>query len=106
MQNWDGILGCFAVIFFVFCWVLIVFRFIKGRYTKLRTVKAVITDKYKYTPVSHIPGTFNNMTTYKVVFSVGKKKLAFDVSEYSFSNFRVGKKGTLTYKGGRLIDFK
>ncbi len=107
MQNfWDDILGYFAVIFFIICWALVVFRFIKGRYSKPKTVKAVITDKYKYEPVSHVPGTFNNRSAYTVVFSVGTKKLSFNVSEYSFSNYRVGKKGTLTYKGGRLIDFK
>ena len=107
MQNsWADILNCIAVIFFVICWALIVLRFIKSRYANVRTVKAVITDKYKYDPVSHVPGTFNNMATYTVVFSVGTKKLAFGVSEYSFANFRVGEKGTLTYKGGRLIGFK
>ena len=107
MQNfWNNNLSFLAVAFFVICWVLIALKLTKGRYAESRKVKAVITDKYKYTPASHIPGTFNNKTEYTVVFSVGKKKLAFNVSEYSFSNYRVCKKGTLTYKGDRLIEFK
>ena len=107
MKNfWPDILSYLAVIFFVICWLLILLKFTKGRNTEPRKVKAVITDKYKYTPVSHIPGTFNNKPEYTVVFSVGTKKLSFYVSEYSFSNYRVGKKGTLTYKGDRLIEFK
>ena len=106
MQNFGAdILSYLAAMVFVICWVMIVLRFIRSRYAKVRSVKAVITDKYKNEPVSRIQGTFKSVT-YTVVFSVGTKKLAFDVSEYSFSNFRVGKKGTLTYKGDRLIDFK
>ena len=107
MQNsLANIFNCLAVALFVICWVLIIFRFINNRYAKVRTVKAVLSDKYKTKPVSRIPGTFNNRSAYTVIFSVGTKKLSFNVSEYSFSNYRVGKKGTLTYKGGRLIDFK
>jgi len=44
--------------------------------------------------------------SYIVVFDTGNKKLSFMVSEFSFANYRVGEKGTLTYKGDRLIDFK
>lgn len=106
LQNYlADIFNCLAVIFFVICWSLIVLRFIKSRFAKVRTIKAVVVDKYKNEPVSRIQGTFKGVT-YTVVFSVGKKKLAFNVSDFSYANFRVGKKGTLTYKGDRLIEFK
>ncbi len=106
MQNFgNSILNLLVIALVIICWGLVAFRFIKSRCANVRTVKAVITDKYKNDCVSRIQGTFKSVT-YTVVFSIGKKKLAFDVSEYSFGNFRVGQKGTLTYKGGRLIDFK
>jgi len=101
----SNIFNYLAVIFFVVCWGLIVFRFIKSRYARVRAVKAVITDKYKNKIVSRMQGTLKK-ESYIVVFDTGNKKLSFMVSEFSFANYRVGEKGTLTYKGDRLIDFK
>ncbi len=101
----NNVFNYIAIIFFIVCWVLIVFRFVKSRCAQVRTVKAVVADKYKNEAVSRMQGTFKS-NTFIVVFSVGKKKLSFAVSEFSFANYRVGKKGTLTYKGDRLIDFK
>lgn len=101
----SNIFNYLAVILFVGCWGLIIFRFLKNRNARVRTIKAVITDKYKNKTISRMQGTFKK-ESYIVVFDTGNKKLSFTVSEFSFANYRVGKKGILTYKGDRLIDFK
>ncbi|MBQ4111152.1 MAG: DUF2500 family protein [Clostridia bacterium] len=42
---------------------------------------------------------------YVITFDCGGKKLNFEVSEFSYNNYRINQKGTLKYKGNRLIDF-
>ena len=43
---------------------------------------------------------------YVVVFSVDGKKKSFYVSQFSYNGYRVNEKGTLKYKGDKLIEFK
>ena len=43
---------------------------------------------------------------YVIVFSVGGKKKSFYVSQFSYNGYRINEKGTLKYKGDKLIDFK
>lgn len=42
---------------------------------------------------------------YVITFECGGKKLNFEVPEISYNNYRINQKGTLKYKGNRLIDF-
>ena len=41
-----------------------------------------------------------------IVFSVGGKKKSFYVSQFSYNGYRVNERGTLKYKGDKLIEFK
>ena len=86
------------------CWLLIVIKFIKNKFASVKTVNAMVVDKYKTQTVSRIQGTFKS-ERYIVVFLVGNKKLAFDVSEFSFQGYKIKEKGTLKFKGNKIIDF-
>ncbi len=94
--------NCFAIVLFLVCWGLIVARLLKNRYASAKRVKAEVVDKFKEQIV-----TKHGITErYVVVFSAGGKRLAFDVSEFSFGGYRIEEKGTLEYKGNKIIDFK
>ena len=42
---------------------------------------------------------------YTIVFSTTDKKLAFNVSEFSYNGYNIGESGTLKYKGHKIIEF-
>ncbi len=88
-------------------WVLIIIRLIKDRFTTLKTVKAIVIDKntYKEQVVSRMQPTHSRQR-YVVIFDCNGKKKSFYVSEFSYNGYRKGEKGTLTYKGSKLIDFR
>lgn len=94
----------FVIILSAVCWGPLISIFIKNKYSPVKTVKAVVVDKYKTHSVSRIQGTFKR-DAYIVVFLAGNKRLSFRVSEFSFQNYRIKEKGTLKYKGYRIIDF-
>ena len=72
---------------------------------KQKKVSATVCDKFEGRAQNWHPGSFNPVR-YTVVFSTAKGKLSFNVDPSSYVNYKVGKKGTLTYRGGRLINFK
>lgn len=92
------------VLLIAILWVMVAVKFIKNKYAPVRKTAAVVTDKYKKKSLSGTYGGFKRECCV-VVFSAGKKKLAFNVSEFSFGNYKVNEKGTLRYKGNKLIDF-
>lgn len=97
------IINVIAIIFFLLCWFLIIRRIISGKVSSVKTVKAEVVDKYTSKPVSNYPGTQNRR--YMVVFKAEKKKLSFNVSEFTYGDYRVGERGTLKYKGNKIISF-
>lgn len=86
-------------------WLLAAIRFLMKRVAPVRTVAAIVADKHKTESFSKYAGNGKHIK-YVVVFSAGGKKLSFYVSEFSYGGYRKGEKGTLTYKGNRIIDFK
>ena len=78
---------------------------VKNRYALIKTVKAVVIDKNKVKNFSKYSGT-GKSEKYVIVFSVGNKKKSFYVSQFSYNGYRINEKGTLKYKGDKLIDFK
>ncbi len=93
------------VILFVLCWAFIIKKLIWNRFAPVKTVKAEVIDKYKHDAVSRYPKAFRP-GRHIIVFKTDDKKLSFNVSEYSYSNYPTGKKGTLKYKGSNIISFK
>ena len=85
--------------------VSLLVKAVKNRYALIKTVKAVIIDKNKVETFSKYSGT-GKSEKYVIVFSVGGKKKSFYVSQFSYNGYRVNEKGTLKYKGDKLIEFK
>ena len=85
--------------------VRLLIKTVKAKHAPIKSVKAVVIDK-------HIVETFNKYSgngkhdKYVVVFSVDGKKKSFYVSQFSFKEYSVNEKGTLTYKADKLIEFK
>ena len=98
------IVNTIAIILFFICWVLIVRKIIVNRYAPIKTVKAKVVDKYKPNIISRYPEIFKNRR-YIVVFETNNKKLSFDVSEFSYDNYKINEKETLKYKGSKIINF-
>ena len=75
--------------------------------TKEKCIKAIVIDKQSYDKriyrKSEAPFTKSD---YVITFLCGTKKKYFNVSEFSYRNYRVNQKGTLKYKGNRIVDFK
>lgn len=85
--------------------VSIIVRTIKNRYAPIKTVKAVVIDKNKVETFSKYSGN-GKSEKYVIVFSVDGKKKSFYVSQFSYNGYRLNEKGTLKYKGDKLIEFK
>ena len=83
----------------------IIARTIKNRYAPIKKVKAVIIDKNKIESFSKYSGN-GEAEKYVIVFSVNGKKKSFYVSQFSYNGYKVNEKGTLKYKGNKLISFK
>lgn len=85
-------------------WILIVKKIIVDKFAPVKTVKAEVVDKYKTEVVTKMQGAFKRQHCI-VVFKTKEKKLSFAVSEFSYDNYRIKEKGTLKYKGNRIISF-
>ena len=83
----------------------IIVRIFKNRYAPIKTVKAVVIDKNKVETFSKYSGN-GKSEKYVIVFSIDGKKKSFYVSQFSYNGYRVNEKGTLKYKGDKLIEFK
>lgn len=88
----------------LFVAIKLLVRLIKSRYGKVKTVKAKVIDKFQTETFSKYSGNGKDVQ-YRVLFEVEGKKHSFRVSEFSYSGYRVGERGTLKYQGDRLIDF-
>ena len=83
----------------------ILVRFIRKQLAPIKTVPAVVIDKHKTEAFSKYSGNGKH-EKYTIVFSADGKKKSFYVSQFSYGGYRLGEKGTLTYKGDRLISFE
>ena len=89
----------------VLAMVSILIRSVKNRCAPVKTVQAVVVDKNKVETFSKYSGS-GKQEKYVIVFSVGGKKKSFYVSQFSYNGYRISEKGTLQYKGDKLIAFK
>ena len=85
-------------------WILAILRFITNRHAPVKTVKATVIDKRIIETFSKYSGN-GKQERYVVVFSVDGKKRSFYVSQFSYGGYRLKEKGTLKYKGNKLISF-
>lgn len=89
----------------VLAMVSILVKLAKNRYAPMKVVKAVVVDKNKVKNFSKYSRP-NMIEKYVIVFSVDGKKKSFYVSQFSYNGYKINEKGTLKYKGDRLIEFK
>ena len=85
--------------------VSLLVKAVKNRCAPIKTVKAVVVDKNKVETFSKYSGN-GKSEKYVIVFSANGKKKSFYVSQFSYNGYRINEKGTLKYKGDKLIDFK
>ena len=85
--------------------VSVLVKAVKNRYAPIKTVKAIVIDKNKVETFSKYSGN-GKSEKYVIVFSVEGKKKSFYVSQFSYNGYRVNERGTLKYKGDKLIEFK
>ena len=95
-----------AVVFTVIYTGFLVWRFFRGKYGPIKTVKAQVVSKYKLDTQSKIYGSLARPTGYAVVFSINGKNRRFLVSEFSYNGYRKGETGTLRYRGDRIVSFE
>ena len=101
----ENLSSIIIIVLFLGVGALAAIRLFTKRVAPVRTVAAVVADKHKTEVFSKYAGN-GKQVKYVVVFSAGGKKLSFYVSEFSYGGYRVGEKGTLTYKGSKLIAFQ
>lgn len=99
------VINVITIIFVLICWIIFIHKIVVNKNAKIKTVKAKVVDKYKDNTVSKYPETFRNHR-YVIVFETENKRLSFDVSEFLFAGYKINEKGTLKYKGNKIISFK
>ena len=98
------VIGIGLIVFLVVLFIAVYVRSFQRMFATVKTVDAVVVKKYKVDEFTKYSGT-GKKSRYVVVFEVGNKVLRLNVSEFSYSGYRVNEKGSLTYKGNRVIDF-
>ena len=101
----SDIISIVGMTLFLLYWILIIRKIIINKYAPVKTVNAKVVDKYKSDMCSKYPGAFKE-ERYIVVFATNSKKLLFVVSGFSYDNYKINKKGTLKYKGTKIISFQ
>ena len=97
----NRIIAWVTILFFLFLYGALLFRFLRSRFGKSRTVTAKVVGKQTVERFSK----YGKKTQYAVTFLVEGKNMSFYVSELSYGGYRKGEVGKLTYRGDRLIDF-
>ena len=110
-HNMDNITGyAVAVIGALFClglWLGIIIRFAGDRFGKVRSAEAVVIAKHKAENVTYSKWqSLFPRKSYTIVFDISGSKKSFDVSEFSYNGYQKGQRGTLTYRGRNIINFK
>ena len=105
----DNIASIVLICLFLGIWlwamVRLLIKAIKTKHAPIKSVKAVVIDKHIVETFSKYSGNGKH-EKYVIVFSVDGKKKSFYVSPLSYGGYRVNEKGTLKYKGDKLIEFQ
>lgn len=85
--------------------LLLLWRGIRNWLAPVRSVKAQVIGKNTVESFSKT-GPGGKRIRYVVIFEAEGKRRSFYVSEFSYRGYRKAERGTLTYKGDRLIGFE
>ena len=98
-----------TIIFILICLFILLFvvKKFKRYFGHSTTVKATLTNIYSSVNDCYFidPGMTIPQTVYFIVFSVDNNNMIFKVSHQVYVYYKIGKKGTLTYKDDRFINF-
>ena len=101
MQNFFPVL---MAVIWAAALIAMVIRTLCNKKAPVKTVPAEVVGKQTMENFSKYSGTGKSIK-YVVNFLANGKKLSFYVSEFSYHGYKKGEKGTLKYRGDRLIDF-
>ena len=105
----NNLIGHLLAALFLGIWILVLVRIlvkaIRNKFAPIRTVPAVVLGKQTVHSFSKYTGNGRH-EKYAVIFSIEGKKKSFYVSKFSYDGYKVNGKGTLTYKGDRIIRFQ
>lgn len=82
------------------------FKFYR-RHQKMRTLSAVVLEKRVLAHEEYLEekGRMGTKTEYVIAFDTPKGKKTLYVAQDAFEAVAVGETGTLSYQGGKVIDF-
>lgn len=102
-----GLINYVFVILELVIIVGIIAKLLHNFFSKEKREEAVVVNKQSFDKTIYRKSQAPFVKkTYVITFQCKNKKRHFDVSELSYNNYRINQKGTLKYKGSRLIDFK
>ena len=101
----SDVINYILIVISLLFWFLIILKLILYKSSPIKSVKAEVIDKYKTNAISKYPENWKPKSCV-VVFKIQDKKLSFNVSEFSYGNYKIHEKGTLKYKGNKIISFK
>ena len=99
------VVGCLLIGVWLLAMTRVLIKRIRTQYAPIKSAEAVVIDKNVVKTFSKYAGNRQN-EKYVIVFSVSGKKKSFYVSQFSYGGYRINEKGTLTYKGDKLITFQ
>ncbi len=109
-ENASELFNNMVIVLSVLCICFVFFKLfytrIKDRLAPTKTAKAKVVDKFVADDFSKIYGPAARRPQYFVVFSMDNQKRSFRVSEFSYNGYKINQRGTIKYKGTRLIDFR
>ena len=106
-NNFGNIVNFIFALIGVIIVIGILIRVIINLFSKEKSIKAIVVDKQSYDKQIYRKSQAPFIRKeYVITFLCGNKKKYFNVSELSYSNYKVNQKGTLNYKGNKIVDFK
>lgn len=105
MGNYFGIV--INIVFAMIAIVIIcglIFKMLRDRFSRERCLQATVAGKNTFSD-RVVRFASHTRKRYVVTFDCNGRRKSFYVSELSYKDYCKGDKGTLRYKGSRLIDF-
>ena len=101
-----GLVNYVFVILELIIVVGIVAKILHNCFSKEKREEAIVVNKQSFDKTIYRKSQAPFVKkSYVITFQCKNKKRNFDVSEFSYNNYIINQKGTLIYKGSRLIDF-
>lgn len=91
--------------FLVFLFAAPMIRMLRSVIGPTKTAKAVVQKKYVAQSFSKYAGN-GVKEKHMIVFDIEGKTKSFQVSAFSYDGYHVKEKGTITYKGDKLLKFE